>query len=101
MAGHDIVVVGGSAGALAALMRLVAELPRRFPASMLVAIHRSPTLPGVLPLSLERCTLLPVSFAVDGEEFEPGRIYVAPPDHHLLISGAELRVTRGPREHGL
>jgi two-component system chemotaxis response regulator CheB len=31
---------------------------------------------------------------------EPGRIYIAPPDLHVLLSPGHLRTTRGPRENG-
>jgi two-component system chemotaxis response regulator CheB len=43
---------------------------------------------------------LPANAAVDGEPIERGRIYVAPPDHHLLVGEERLLVTRGPRENG-
>ena len=100
MAGRDLVVIGGSAGAVEALTSLLARIPPRIGSTILVAIHRSPELPGAMPEVLSRCGSLPVSYAVEGEEFRPGHVYIAPPDHHLLVSGERLRVTRGPREHG-
>jgi two-component system chemotaxis response regulator CheB len=54
----------------------------------------------VLPRLLARHTALPVDEATDGARREPGRIYVAPTDHHVLITAAGLRVVRGPRENG-
>jgi two-component system chemotaxis response regulator CheB len=100
MAARDLIVVGGSAGALVALRRLLASLPSELDATFLVAIHRGPALPGAMPEVLGRHTSLPVAYAVDDEVFQPRHIYVAPPDHHLLVSGERLRVGRGPREHG-
>jgi two-component system chemotaxis response regulator CheB len=100
MAGRDLVVIGGSAGALQALTRLVESIPSWIDATFLVAVHRSADHPGAMPGVLARHGPLPASFAVDGEALRRGHIYVAPPDHHLLVSGERMRVTRGPREHG-
>ena|SRR5688572_9658429 len=100
MAGRDLVVIGGSAGALEALTRLLECIPPMIEATLLVTIHRSAELPGAMPSVLARHGPIPASFALDGEEFRRGHIYIAPPDHHLLVSGDRLRVTRGPREHG-
>ncbi len=97
---RDLVVIGGSAGALQALRRLMEGLPPRTTSALLIAIHRSSQLPGALVATLERVARLPVEYATDGHEFRGGHVYVAPPDHHLLVSGVQLRVTRGPREHG-
>jgi two-component system chemotaxis response regulator CheB len=101
MAGRDLVVIGGSAGGVEALTALLRSTPPWLQSTLLVAIHRSPELPGMLPEVLSRCCTLPARYAADGEEFRPGHVYVAPPDHHLLVSAEQLRVTRGPREHGL
>src|SRR5262245_22568922 len=100
MAGRDLVVIGGSAGALEALRALLAATPATLQSTLLVAIHRSPDLPGAMPEVLSRATALPAHYAVDGETFRRGNVHIAPPDHHLLVSGDQLRVTRGPREHG-
>jgi two-component system chemotaxis response regulator CheB len=54
----------------------------------------------VLPHILERAGSLRAAHARDGERFKRGRIYVAPPDHHLLVEGDRLTVNRGPRENG-
>src|SRR5688572_14863018 len=37
--------------------------------------------------------------AVDGCRLQPGHVYVAPPDQHLLVEPGHMRVTKGPREH--
>jgi two-component system chemotaxis response regulator CheB len=100
MAGRDLVVIGGSAGALEALSRLLQQTPSDVGATLLIAVHRSSQQPGAMPEILSRRGVLPVTYAVDGEAFRRGRAYVAPPDRHLLVSGERLRVTRGPREHG-
>jgi two-component system chemotaxis response regulator CheB len=97
---RDVVTVGASAGGARALTELVRGLPAELPASLLVAQHTSPAAPAVLPVILSRAGRLPASAAVDGEPLERGHIYVAPPDHHLLVGDDRLIVTRGPRENG-
>lgn len=100
MSGHDIVVVGFSAGGIDPLRRMVADLPRDFPAAMFVVHHFPPQSISALPQILSRVTGLPVAQAVDEEEITPGHIYVARPDQHLLLREKVVRLTRGPREHG-
>ena len=101
MAGRDLVVIGGSAGALEALKALLAATPSTIESALLVVIHRGPELPGAMPEVLARSSTLPAHYAVDGEPFRYGHVHIAPPDHHLLVSGDQMRVTRGPTEHGL
>jgi two-component system, chemotaxis family, protein-glutamate methylesterase/glutaminase len=99
MARKDIVVIGGSAGAIDALRVLVGALPKDFRASIFVVVHTSPQSPGVLGEILERAGSLPAANARSGEPIRPGRIYVAPPDHHLVIEPGVVRTTRGPKEN--
>jgi two-component system chemotaxis response regulator CheB len=100
MPGHDIIVVGFSAGGLDALARVVAGLPAGLPAAIFVVHHFPPSSVSVLPRILERAGAIPAKHAVHGEPFVPGTIYVAPPDHHLLLAQRVVLVTRGPRENG-
>jgi len=100
MANQNIVVIGGSAGALGSLVKIVRSLPAGFPAAVLVVIHTAPDNAGYLAKILGQNGKLPAVTAVDGLPIQIGRVYVAPPDHHLLVNDGRLRVTRGPREHG-
>jgi two-component system chemotaxis response regulator CheB len=100
MPDHDIIVIGGSAGALEPLMTVLKGLPAGLPASVFVVIHTSPQSAGALPGILERGAALPVSFPGDEEEIRTGHVYVAPPDHHLLVRSGVVSVWRGPRENG-
>lgn len=95
-----LVVIGASAGGIEAIRGLVAVLPHDFPAPIVVVLHTSPGAPGVLADVLGRSGCLPATTAADGQRLEPGHLYVAPPDCHLLIEPGRLRVTKGPREHG-
>ncbi|HEY0134971.1 MAG TPA: chemotaxis protein CheB [Nannocystis sp.] len=92
--------MGASAGGLAALSEVLRGLPGSFRAAIFIVVHTSPDNPGLLPQILARSSALPVAFARDHEPIQPGRVYVAPPDHHLLLKRGYVRVVRGPKENG-
>lgn len=96
---HDIVVVGASAGGLAALSSLCRDLPPNLPAAVFIVMHVSPNYQSLLPEILSRSGKLPVRHGVDGEPVRLGRIYVAPPDHHMVMEADRIRITRGPKEN--
>src|SRR5262245_57876131 len=87
---RDMVVVGASAGGLEALTSLVANLPADFPATVLIVRHLAANSEGVLPSILNKRGPLPASAAVDRAPITIGHIYVAPPDHHLLVERQQL-----------
>jgi two-component system chemotaxis response regulator CheB len=97
--GHDIVVIGGSAGSVEVLTRLVSQLPAGLPAALFVVVHVPPDSTSILPEILGRRGPLPAAHARHGEAIEPGRIYVAPPDRHLLLHEGHVHLARGPREN--
>lgn len=96
---RNIIVIGASAGGFAVLRQLVADLPPNLPAALFVVWHMPPDGQGLLSQVLGRAHTLPAADAVDGEAIVLGRIYVAPPDHHLLVEPGRVRVTKGPKEH--
>lgn len=96
---RDIVVIGASSGGITALLELVKNLPADFPASVFVVQHLAPYAHSVLPQLLSHVSALPVRHPEDGERVQPGTIYVAPPDHHLLIENDKALVKRGPKEN--
>jgi two-component system, chemotaxis family, protein-glutamate methylesterase/glutaminase len=96
---RNIIVIGASAGGFEALKKLVAGLPKSFPASIFIVWHIAPDISGVLPRVLNRFETVPAANAADGEKIARNRIYVAPPDHHLLVEKGKIRVTRGPKEN--
>ena len=93
-----VVVVGASTGGVNALMRLTGALPPRFDAAVLVVQHVG-ALPSLLPELLTRNGHLPAAHATQGARPQPGRIYVAPPDRHMLLERNAIRLTRGPKEN--
>jgi two-component system, chemotaxis family, protein-glutamate methylesterase/glutaminase len=100
VATHDLIVIGASAGGVEAISAVVAELPRDLRAAVFVVLHLSRGR-SVLPEILTRASRLPAAHPQDGEPIRYGRIYVAPPDHHLLIEGNLARVVHGPTENGV
>ena len=94
-----LVVIGASAGGIEALRSIVAQLPEDFPAPICVVLHTSPQSPGVLDAILRRAGHLPATNGVNGDRLQPGHIYVAPPDFHMVIEPGIVRVTKGPREN--
>lgn len=99
MAGHDVVVIGGSAGGVEAMRRVCAGLPADFAAAVLVVIHISPTSRSVLPELLSRAGPLPARHPKDGEAISRGTIYVAPPDFHMLLRPGHVMLRQGPHEN--
>jgi two-component system, chemotaxis family, protein-glutamate methylesterase/glutaminase len=96
----SIVVVGASAGGMDALTRLIAQLPADFPAAVFVVHHMAADSSGSAVLkAINRAGSLACAEARDGEVFETGRVYTAPPDHHLLVGKGEMKVTKGAREN--
>ena len=96
---RDIVVIGASAGGVSALLGLAKMLPADFPAPIFVVQHVAADSPSILPQLLDSVSALSARHPQDGEIIEPGVIYVARPDHHLLLDGNQVLVTRGPKEN--
>jgi two-component system chemotaxis response regulator CheB len=97
MHNHDVVVIGASAGGLQATEVLIAALPAKLRAAVFIVMHIGRT--SYLAEILHKVSNLPVSQAANGEAVEPGRIYVAPPERHLLLHDSHILLRRGPREN--
>ena len=106
--GHDIIVIGASAGGVEALTHLVRDLPPELPAAIFVVLHIPAQSTSVLPQIINRAiakqhkgaSSLKASHPKDNEAIQNGRIYIAPPDHHLLVKDGYIRLAKGPRENG-
>lgn len=99
MVGHDIIVIGASAGGVEALPKLIGSLPQVLPAAVFIVLHIAAQGPDLLPEIISREACLSVAHAIDGETIRRGRVYVAPPDHHLQVDGKHVRLSRGSREN--
>jgi two-component system chemotaxis response regulator CheB len=94
-----IVVIGGSQGAIEALLEIVATLPASLSAALFVVIHLPVEANSYLPNILSRAGALRASHPAHREAIRAGKIYVAPPNHHLTLARGEVHVSRGPREN--
>ncbi|HZS48619.1 MAG TPA: chemotaxis protein CheB [Blastocatellia bacterium] len=99
MTKKDIIVIGASSGGIEALRELFAKLPKGFPGSIFVVVHTAPNAPGLLGEVFHRAGDLPAALPRNNEKIMPGRIYVAPPDQHLILEPGIVRLTRGPKEN--
>jgi two-component system chemotaxis response regulator CheB len=97
---RDIVVIGASAGGLEPLKTIIDGLHGAPPMAVLVVTHTGATNGSVLPQILARQSPWTVALATDGETLQHGRIYVARPDCHLMLTRSGLSVSHGPRENG-
>jgi two-component system chemotaxis response regulator CheB len=95
--GHDIIAIGASAGGLQALQCILHDLPADLPAAVCIVQHvgRSSHLVEILG----RAGALPVVRPESGDPVLAGRVYVAPPDRHLLLHDRHLLLRRGPHEN--
>lgn len=97
---RDIVVIGGSAGSLQVVQTILSALPWDFAASIFIVLHTTEDSPGLLPEILNRCSKLPVMYAVNNAEILPSRVYVAPAGaRHMLLDRGKVRLEPGPREN--
>jgi two-component system, chemotaxis family, protein-glutamate methylesterase/glutaminase len=96
---EGVVAVGASAGGVEALTRLAEGLPTDLPYAVLVVLHMPAGAPSVLARIIDRSGPVPAVTATNGTPLEPGRIYVAVPDHHLLVEDHRVVLSEGPTEN--
>ena len=96
---RDVIAIGASAGSVEALTALVKSLPADLAASIFVVLHIPPYSPSSIPEILTRAGPLKASHPTDGAKVERSRIYVGPPDHHLLVENERILIRRDPKEN--
>jgi two-component system chemotaxis response regulator CheB len=94
-----MIAIGASAGGVETLIATLRTLPRNLRATLFIVLHVPAQNPSLLPEILNRTCPLIVLHPEDGAKVAYGHVYVAPPDHHLLVEHDTIRVTRGPREN--
>jgi len=82
---YGIVAIAASAGGITALGHVLDGLPGGFPVPVVVVQHLDPRHKTVIAEVLGRRAKMPVRLAREGEKAEAGTIYIAPPNHHLLV----------------
>jgi two-component system chemotaxis response regulator CheB len=99
MSNRDIIVIGGSSGATAPLKEILGRLPADLPAAVFVVLHIPAQGIGILSTVASSASRLPVVQAESGMVIENGHVYLAVPDHHLLLRESHIMLGRGPREN--
>ena len=80
-----VIVIGGSAGSIEVLIKLVSIIPAGFPHAIVVVIHRKATVEYHLEDVLNRKSFNKVFEIQDKLQLKPGTINLVPGDYHLLI----------------
>ncbi len=93
-----VIVIAASMGGLELLRTIIAALPAPCATSVFIVWHIGAH-PSELPTILQHGSALPVEFATDGAAILPGHVYIAPPDHHVLIEATRMRLSSGAKVH--
>jgi len=96
---RDIMVIGGSSGPTTPLSTILGRFRNDLPAAIFVVLHSPAWGIGMLSTVAAAAGGLPVRQAEHGLEIENGHVYLAAPDHHLLLSDGHMLFGRGPREN--
>jgi two-component system chemotaxis response regulator CheB len=95
-----VIVVGASAGGVEAISTMLRGIPPPVTSPIFIVLHTSPDAPSLLPDIFSRAAGREARHPRHGERYKAGLIYVARPDHHLLIErDGTITVSRGPREN--
>ncbi len=81
----EAIVIGVSAGGLKALSAILPGLPRDYPVPIMICIHLPPGKKSIVAELFDEKCALSVREAEDKEPIQPGTVYFAPPDYHLMV----------------
>lgn len=93
-----IIVVGGSAGGISAFCAVLKGIPINFRAPILAVIHISEDT-HLLSSVLQRCSFLKIVDPTRPEPIRAGKVYLAPPNRHLIVKSGCVNAVMGPREN--
>jgi two-component system, chemotaxis family, protein-glutamate methylesterase/glutaminase len=96
---YELIVIGASWGGLRAVTEILRHLPGDLDAAVVVAQHRRAEPDGGLASLLGHRALLPVEDADDKQPIQKGRVYLAPPDYHLLVEPGHFALSVDERVH--
>lgn len=99
MIARNIIAIGASAGGFEAIQKVVSGFQPGLGAAVFVTQHLSERSEGILPEILNRIGCLPAMHPWEETRIEMGRIYVAPPDYHLLLTPDTVYLGHGPKEN--
>jgi two-component system chemotaxis response regulator CheB len=93
-----VIVIGASTGGLNALKQILPALPGDLSAAVFIVLHIGAS-ESILPKVLQKASQMPVMHASDGAPIKAGHVFIAPPDHHLILEDGHMRLTRGAKEN--
>jgi two-component system, chemotaxis family, protein-glutamate methylesterase/glutaminase len=92
----EVVAIGASLGGLSAIETLLEALPKTFPAAVVIVQHRRADGDSRLLELLRGHSVLPVSEPEDKQPLQPGNVYLAPPNYHMLVERGLLSLSIDP-----
>ncbi len=96
---HHVIAIGTSAGGVKALQSLIEPLPADFPAPIFLVMHLQPHVSSNLPTVINRYSKLFALYPNDGQIVKSGHVYIAPPNHHMIVSDNKIHLRHGPKIH--
>lgn len=81
----EALVIGGSAGSLDVLLKVLPDIDLLLPFPIIIVLHRKPGKDSMLTQLLSAKTFLKVKELEEKEKLTPAHIYIAPPNYHVLI----------------
>ncbi len=99
MTKRNIIAIGASAGGFEAIQKLASAFPPDLAAAVFITQHQAGRSEGILPEILNRAGPLLALHPWEETAIEMGRIYVAPPDYHLILTRDTVLVGHGPKEN--
>ncbi len=92
-------MIGGSAGGSHAIKSIIRHLKPDLPAAVFVVLHTHHQAPPIYSRVFSDIGPLPAVYATHKQTIEPGRIYLAPPNQHLLVKKDRIVLSLGPHEN--
>lgn len=97
---RNVIVLGASAGGIAALSSLISGLPDDLDAAVLVVLHLSKkSNADIIIAGFKKQTTLNCQVASEGAKIRKGHLYLAPPEHHIIVRNGQIHLTQGPHEN--
>jgi two-component system chemotaxis response regulator CheB len=97
---RNIIVIGASAGGFNTIGEVLGGFPPDIDAAVLVVIHISRKSDSrIIAATFQRSTTLKCVVAAEGMPLKRGHVYVAPPDHHIMVEDSTIHVNQGPHEN--
>lgn len=97
---RNLIVIGASAGGIRAIIKVIEGFPENIDAAIMIVLHlsRKSNADNIIEI-FQRHTVLQCEVAMDKVEIERGKIYLAQPEHHLLVHGSIMHLNNGPEEN--